>query len=582
MPLKRAYFVIICIILLFSHEKTKGQTKYEQLRSAYENLEENDEKALPFVEYYIEKAKQEKNHIELVQGFEDLSYYSKSKITKVKYADSAIVAAHKTNNNDKISEAYLYKGSLHYFYFKNYKSALAEYLQAYQYSEDGKDEYLRYKVIYQMGLVKSYLGYYDEALVHFKECIAYFELQTQGNLLPNEIYNNSKGYLNSLHQAIVCYRNLGQYKEADSLLQRGLNFTKNTNEFPLERAYFKKSEGILDYQSKKYNKAIANLSEALPILKKNNDFSWVSVADFYIGKSYLGLGKTTEAVQQFEKVDSIFQKHQFITPELRENYEQLITYWKKEDKPEQELLYTKSLIKVDSIINKDFTYLSAKIHKDYDTKILEDAKDRLGKKNAWGLWTISFLAINLIVLGYFVRQYYKREKEIKTQYQLLEQRLQLNPKLSIVAANQSITTKTVSKSTLNDEFFTDLEAKLKHFEETEGFVKNGLTLSHLAEEFDTNTTYLSQYINDVKETNFNKYLAALRINYITQKMYDDQHFLKITIQGLADSCGIGSRQSFSDQFLEINGIRPTDFIKERKKELKEQEQGDIPIVLSES
>jgi hypothetical protein len=89
----------------------------------------------------------------------------------------------------------------------------------------------------------------------------------------------------------------------------------------------------------------------------------------------------------------------------------------------------------------------------------------------------------------FVRQYYKREKEIKTQYQLLEQRLQLNPKLSIVAANQSITTKTVSKSTLNDEFFTDLEAKLKHFEETRGFVKNGLTLNHLAEEFDTNTSH---------------------------------------------------------------------------------------------
>ena len=183
---------------------------------------------------------------------------------------------------------------------------------------------------------------------------------------------------------------------------------------------------------------------------------------------------------------------------------------------------------------------------------MEDAKDRLGKKNAWGLWTISFLAINLIVLGYFVRQYYKREKEIKTQYQLLEQRLQLNPKLSIVAANQSITTKTVSKSTLNDEFFTDLEAKLKHFEETEGFVKNGLTLNHLAEEFDTNTTYLSQYINDVKETNFNKYLAALRINYITQKMYDDQHFLKLTIQGLAVSCGIGSRQSFSSAYFECD------------------------------
>ena len=49
MPLKRVYFVIICVILLFSHEKTKGQTKYEQLRSAYENLEENDEKALTYL-----------------------------------------------------------------------------------------------------------------------------------------------------------------------------------------------------------------------------------------------------------------------------------------------------------------------------------------------------------------------------------------------------------------------------------------------------------------------------------------------------------------------------------------------------
>ena len=116
----------------------------------------------------------DKNFAELKQGYEDYSYYSSNKSLKVKYADSAIFAAKKTNDNDLLSSAYLFKGSLYYFYQKNYQSALSEYLKAYQYSKNAKDDYFRYKVIYHMGLVKSYLGYYDEALVHFKECIAYF------------------------------------------------------------------------------------------------------------------------------------------------------------------------------------------------------------------------------------------------------------------------------------------------------------------------------------------------------------------------------------------------------------------------
>ena len=53
-------------------------------------------------------------------------------------------------------------------------------------------------------------------------------------------------------------------------------------------------------------------------------------------------------------------------------------------------------------------------------------------------------------------------------------------------------------------------------------------------------------------------------------MYDNSYYLQLKIQGLADECGISSRQNFSDLFQEINGIRPTDFIKQRKKELEEQ------------
>jgi hypothetical protein len=48
------------------------------------------------------------------------------------------------------------------------------------------------------------------------------------------------------------------------------------------------------------------------VLNKNEDFYWSSVSDFYVGKNYLSLGKEDVAIQQFEKVDSIFQKESLL------------------------------------------------------------------------------------------------------------------------------------------------------------------------------------------------------------------------------------------------------------------------------
>ncbi|MEC5395247.1 helix-turn-helix domain-containing protein [Bergeyella sp. RCAD1439] len=543
----------------------KAQNSYEDLRKKYEGFDKNDNKAIPYVNNYIVKAKAEGNDEKAVQGFEDLIYFTPNNHKKLLYADSCITSAKKTGDNDLISRSYLGKGIIYYLNLKRYKPALDEYIKAYEYSKKGTDEYQKYKVIYHIGVVKSYLGYYNGALKHFEDCIDYFEPKTKGNLHPNIIYNNSKGYLNSLHQATICYRNLEKYKKVDSLVQLGLNFTNNSKEFPLEQAYFTKCKGIFEYHQKNYDDAIRNLITALPVLKKNNDFSWTSVADFYIGKSYLGLGKQEQAVQQFDKVDSVFQKHAFIVPELRENYELLIKYWKEKKDNKQELHYTKNLLKADSILAKDFPYLSAKIHKDYDTQILEDAKGKLETQNQWGLGAIVLLIIVVIELIFTAWKLYQKEKDIRKKYAELEERLQTHqptPTVSYENIPQQ------SKTVISKDIFTDLAEKLKEFEDSKSFKEKGITLPQLAENFKTNSTYLSQYINDVMGVNFNKYLSTLRIKYITKLMYNDPKVLGYSVQGLADECGISSRQNFSDLFLEINGIRPTDFIRQRRKELE--------------
>ncbi|WP_230862163.1 AraC family transcriptional regulator [Elizabethkingia meningoseptica] len=540
----------------------------------YENLEENNEKALSYVHAYIAKAKKEKNYNKLVQGYEDAVYYSATNKKKLIYADSSIIAAKESQNNDLISRSYLGKGIIYYYNLKNYKSALDEYLKAYEYSKKGYTSYQKYKIIYHLGVVKNYLGYYNDALGLFNECIDYFEPKTSGNYHPNEIFNNSKGYLNSLHLAAVCYNHLGDYKTADSLTNKGLNFINNDtiNEFAQEKSYLLKNKGISEYQKGEFAKAIQTFNEAIPVLEKNNDFAWASVSDFYIGKSYLGQKQETEAMKQFKKVDSIFQKHNFILPELRENYELLINYYRKHEDPKQELYYTKVLLKADGVLTRDFTYLSSRIHREYDTQNLMDIQTRLESQNKWGLGMIILLCVIVSVLVYNVWKYYQNEKKIRLKYKALEENLQHHLENAVPAVPyENISSQ--SKSTMSEDVYKDLQEKLENFEKEKQFIEKGITLNKLAVSFDTNSTYLSQFINETKGINFNKYLGILRINYITQLMYEKEKYLNYTIQSLSEECGIASRQNFSDLFQEINGLRPTDFVKKRKKDLEEAKAG---------
>lgn len=568
MHIKKYIFHFLLIIFIFQHGNLKAQS-YDELKKKYEDIEENNEQALTTINVVIAKAKKEKNYEELMRAYEDAFYYSSNVEKKLTYSDSCIAAAKKTLNNDLIGRSYLGKGTIYYYNLKKYKSALDEYLKAYEYSKKGNDDYQKNQLIYHLGVVKSYLGYYNDALGLFNECIAYFEPKTNGNLTPYEIYNNSRGYLNSLHLAIVCYIHLGNIEKANFLTDKGLAFINRDkkNEFVLEKGYLLKSKGVLEFKEKKFAKAIQTFNEAIPIIDNNGDFAWASVVDFYIGKSYLGLHKEDEAVQQFKKVDSIFQKHNFILPELRENYELLINYYRKHDDPKQKLYYTKTLLKADGILTRDFTYLSSKIHREYDTQNLVDIQNKLENQNKWGLGMIILLCIIVSVLVYNVWKYYQNEKKIKTKYRKLEDNLQYheNEPSSVPYENLS----SQSKSTMSEEVYKDLQDKLEKFEKEKQFLEKGVTLNKLAGTFETNSTYLSQFINETKGMNFSRYLGILRINYITQLMYENEKYLNYTIQGLSDECGIASRQNFSDLFQEINGLRPTEFIKKRKKDIDE-------------
>jgi len=566
--IKKLFFIFFtgCFKLFLAQQ---SDTELDQLRTKYEDFEENDVRAFPFIQPYINKAKKEKNYVKLVQGYKDGVFYTSENKDKLIYADSTVWAANLSRDKDLMIIGHIEKGVVYYYHYKKFQLALNEYLKAYEYSKNTSNEFLKYQNLYHIGVVKSYLGYYEEAAEVFTRCIVYYreKIKTIIKSHPNEIYNNKRAYLNSLHQLIICYRHLGKHKEADATIRKGLSEAGNDPDYTQEKGYFLLSKGISEYRDKRYRQALMYLNQSLPSMKNSRDFARLSVNYFYIGKSYQELKDTHESIIYFQKIDSIFNEYQFILPELRENYEILIDYSKKHKDQTQQLYYTNQLLKADSIMSKDFSYLSPKIHKDYDTRTLVDEKNKLQKINYLVTVIIIVLIIWAVGLIILFAKRHRKAKEIKQKYIFLEEKFMKNqdvPKEEIIPVEEK-------RNLLHESKVEELLSKLQIFEDKKGFIQKGLTISKLASQLGTNSNYLSQVINEHKGVNFNKYLSQLRINYITLLLFENRQYLKYNIETLAKECGMASRQNFSDLFFEINGIRPTDFIKNRMQELEEKE-----------
>lgn len=543
--------------------RAASRAEEHAMRKGYEHKKKNDTTALPDVRRYIRWAVQHRDYGHLCQAYKDALLFSPSPAVKLKYADSALVAAVHTRDNARIAAAHLTKGTVYYYSFRQYKNALSQYLLADKYTDRLTDRYLKYKITYHIGVVRSYLGDYGEAALQFESCIRYYRAQAKQAGNPELRYNGRKGYYNSLHQLAVCRRYMQELTKADSLVSLGLRLTAGDPDFELEEAYFHKCRGILDYYRGAYGESITSFRKAIPVLQRYDDFAWLAVVYSFMAKDLLETGSKGQALRYALKVDSVFNKKQFILPELRSNYDLLIRNAVQQKKVLAQLYYARQLLKADSTVRVDFAYLLGNIHRQYDTKWLVQDKAQL--EQAYWLNTRNVIAAlaTAVILWLLGIWYSRREKQVGHRYKAVEHRfapgsgsLDLQPVSRLPAR----------KSVLTPKHNTDLQKKIEEFEKNAGFLDIKLTEKSLATKFQTNTNYLSIYINETKNMNFNSYIAMLRINYITHKMETDRSYLKFNIKALANECGYKSRQLFSDQFYRINGIRPKDYVRKRRQD----------------
>lgn len=564
------FLIVICVLLCesFFAQQVKLSDFYIMQR-IYENRPENDSTALPLVGKVLQKAKSQKDQLQLFRGYNDCRFFSPDPIEKLKYADSAIWVAERMNDDNLLSSAYLSKGIIYYFNLKKYKLALDEYLKAFEKNNSDSDPYYRNKIRYHIGVVRSYIGFYEDAIEEFKKNRNFFEGELKKDMHPNLMFGNQRGYYNTLHQMAVCYRNLHQYRLADSLVSVGLTNTWKNEDFKQEYAYFLKEEGISKYRKKDYHGAVKTFEMSLPDLTNINDFAWISIVYYYMGKAKWESGHVDEAVKDFEKIDSIFVKHTFILPEVRPVYQDLLSYYYKKNNSVKLSYYVDQSRKVEKILEQDFLYLSKKIYRGYDSfKLIKETKE-LERENSISMWITIIVVFICMFFVFYTMLRIKSQNAMEGKNRFLGINLGGNQSDPILEGTYRILNYT--RNDISFELENDILSRLEEFEKNKEFLMNDVHLNGLAEKFGVSRSSLSDVINTHKGVNFHLYIGELRIAYITEKLNTDPKYLKYSSTALAKDCGMNTRQTFSRLFRDINGINLEKFLEERAREVKRTE-----------
>lgn len=189
---------------------------------------------------------------------------------------------------------------------------------------------------------------------------------------------------------------------------------------------------------------------------------------------------------------------------------------------------------------------------------------------------VLFTSLVGLVIFFRVKQKKQRSKLrniIRTQIQLItsqDETLQEKSSGGLEFSNISVEevddkdneiNKKKNEPLMTQETETKLLELLEDFEKGELYNNKNMSLSFLAAELNTNTKYLSYVINQHKNADFKTYVNRLRINYIVDKLINDDRYRQYKISILADECGFSSHSKFASVFKAVTDYSPSAYIK---------------------
>lgn len=552
---KKIYLILILIVLSQKNVAQRSDFKipdslknkdYSYFSNGVQVNKKQKLRATLYAKSWLSKSKSEQNWNQIALAYR-ATMYNADKAQLLTYSDSVLIAAKKSKDIALIGTAYLTKGIVHYDR-KEHTKALDNYLIADKYISQTDDSYAIHKVKYAIAQTKYYLGFYHEAIALLKECFKYFESE------------NDRAYLNSIHSLGLCYNKVNNYKLSSYYNKLGLEESKKLGNSEMD-VYFNHSEGINHYYKKEYTQAITKLKKVLPGLKNKNDFANETVANFYIAKSYWDLKQHNQALPFLLKVDKIFVEEKYTRPDLRENFELLIDFYKNQNNIALQLVYTKRLLEVDSILAKNYKYLSRKIFKVYDTKKLQLDNLELEKSTGSKNQIIYILTVLFsIITAFLVFKHYRSKKYYRQKFEeLMDSNTDSQKTIPLNNNSENV------DLDINPEVIAMILKNLEKFEKNKKYLEKDMNLSRLSALLNTNSKYAGKVISKYRGQKTIDYISDLKLKHIITLLKNENKYRLYTNEALGEEAGFSSTQNFTRAFKKQTKISPTYFIQELQK-----------------
>ncbi|AXG72262.1 HTH-type transcriptional activator RhaR [Kordia sp. SMS9] len=506
----------------------------------------------------LQRAKQTENTSEIAEAYLEYSDYYLGDLNELslKYSDSIIFRTKDLENNERFpAKGYNQKGR-YYYRLGKYKLALNNFTTAL---DRAKENTLLYQTInLNIGLIKNTIKRNTESKKIFREYV---------NFLESNGYQATKKYNRGLFALSHAFTYTGELDSASYYINKGIKSSLAIND-TAGYNYFVLNSGINYYLKKEYKKALDSLSRAQKLFGNDrNEIISLAFAHLYLGKTNKVLNRSS--IENFLKVDSILEVTEDVLPEFLDVYADINDYYIEKKDLKNQLHYIKKEKKFRNISQTNYEDLVKNIVTNYDNKLLEKEMEKIIAeiKSKDNIIIIVLLSL-LLAFGGAIYYFFRKQVINKKRFHklLAEQEQKKESEKKVVKKVTTAVENTIKE--LPEDLVNDILEKLTKFETTDKFVKKKYTLPQLAKELNTNGTYLSKVINEVKQVNFANYLNQLRIDYAVARITSDARFREYTIKAIAEECGFKTQQSFSAAFYKKTGIKPSFFIRQLKNKIK--------------
>jgi len=409
---------------------------------------------------------------------------------------------------------------------KEYKMALDYYFKSLKISRELDDQYGMAINYGNIGDIYNDLGKYEKALnYHFKSLDIYKK---------NEIKRGMAWAYNSIGDV---YENKAEYNRALTYYSKSLNIS---NELSSKRELSQSYEGMgsIYYSKKNINKAADYLLKALSICEEIGSPERVSEVSEKLSLLYYEQNKHEKALEYF-KLHSLHKdsiKNKRIT-DIKTRYESE----KKEN--EIRLLNAEKKIKEAKLSKKTnlLIFVIAALLLVIATSVLYILKIRSDRK-------LAFKNLEIV------------ESENKIMKLRAETGTSTGKKTNndiMVKDEKADHTNKYSGSPLSFEQKKALAGKIEYLMENEKIFKDdNFNLNTISGLLNTNTTYVSQVINEMFNKNFTSFINEYRIKE-ARRMLSDPGNSNYTIEFIAKSLGYNSKTTFNEAFKKYTGITPS-------------------------